>query len=149
MVPPDRPAWLAHELVQSEGGKSTRDIGSNSHDLQLPENATTQSYRSKEQERRRVAHLSHPLSGWMRWRHTGRNNSKRETNKERETERTPPFQPRRLRQGLPSPGRAWKPRSTKLEARRERERGRERDYTFPALRLTQVLPGHPLADPKR
>ena len=25
---------------------------------------------------------------------------------------------------------------------------RERYYTYPALRLTQVLPGHPLADPK-
>ena len=25
---------------------------------------------------------------------------------------------------------------------------RERDYTYPALRLIQVLPGHPLADPK-
>ena len=24
----------------------------------------------------------------------------------------------------------------------------ERDYTYPALRLIQVLPGHPLADPK-
>ena len=32
---------------------------------------------------------------------------------------------------------------------REREREREKYYTFPALRLTQVLPGHPLADPKR
>ena len=31
---------------------------------------------------------------------------------------------------------------------RERERERERDYTYPALRLIQVLPGHPLADPK-
>ena len=30
-----------------------------------------------------------------------------------------------------------------------RERERERDYTYPALRLIQVLPGHPLADPKR
>ena len=28
------------------------------------------------------------------------------------------------------------------------ERERERDYTYPALRLIQVLPGHPLADPK-
>ena len=27
-------------------------------------------------------------------------------------------------------------------------RERERDYTYPALRLIQVLPGHPLADPK-
>ena len=25
---------------------------------------------------------------------------------------------------------------------------RERDYTYPALRLIQVLPGHPLADSK-
>ena len=31
--------------------------------------------------------------------------------------------------------------------RRERERAKY--YTFPALRLTQVLPEHPLADPKR
>ena len=30
----------------------------------------------------------------------------------------------------------------------ERERERERDYTYPALRLIQVLLGHPLADPK-
>ena len=29
-----------------------------------------------------------------------------------------------------------------------RERERERDYTYPALRLIQVLPGHPLADAK-
>ena len=29
-----------------------------------------------------------------------------------------------------------------------RERERERDYTYPALRQIQVLPGHPLADPK-
>ena len=29
-----------------------------------------------------------------------------------------------------------------------RERERERYYTYPALRLIQVLPGHPLADPK-
>ena len=28
------------------------------------------------------------------------------------------------------------------------ERERERDYTYPALRLIQVLPGHPLADSK-
>ena len=28
---------------------------------------------------------------------------------------------------------------------RERERERERYYTYPALRLIQVLPGHPLA----
>ena len=28
------------------------------------------------------------------------------------------------------------------------KRERERDYTYPALRLIQVLPGHPLADPK-
>ena len=28
------------------------------------------------------------------------------------------------------------------------ERERERDYTYPALRLIQVLPGHHLADPK-
>ena len=31
---------------------------------------------------------------------------------------------------------------------RGRERDRERDYTNPALRLIQVLPGHPLADSK-
>ena len=30
----------------------------------------------------------------------------------------------------------------------QRERERERYYTYPALRLIQVLPGHPLADPK-
>ena len=30
----------------------------------------------------------------------------------------------------------------------QRERERERDYTYPALRLIQVLPGHPLTDPK-
>ena len=30
----------------------------------------------------------------------------------------------------------------------ERERERERYYTYPALRLIQVLPGHPLADSK-
>ena len=30
----------------------------------------------------------------------------------------------------------------------ERERETERDYTYPALRLIQVLPGHPLADSK-
>ena len=34
------------------------------------------------------------------------------------------------------------------EGERERERERERDYTYPALRLIQVLPGHPLADSK-
>ena len=28
-------------------------------------------------------------------------------------------------------------------------REREKYYTYPALRLIQVLPGHPLADPKR
>ena len=28
----------------------------------------------------------------------------------------------------------------------EREREREKYYTYPALRLIQVLPGHPLAD---
>ena len=32
---------------------------------------------------------------------------------------------------------------------REREREREKYYTYPATRLVQVLPGHPLADPKR
>ena len=31
----------------------------------------------------------------------------------------------------------------------EREREREKYYTHPALRLIQVLPGHPLAEPKR
>ena len=34
-------------------------------------------------------------------------------------------------------------------ALREREREREKYYTYPALRLIQVLPGHPLADPIR
>ena len=35
-------------------------------------------------------------------------------------------------------------------ARTSEEKERERDiyYTYPALRLIQVLPGHPLADPK-
>ena len=35
---------------------------------------------------------------------------------------------------------AWKERNPTFGER-------ERDYTYPALRLIQVLPGHPLADP--
>ena len=33
-------------------------------------------------------------------------------------------------------------------SKHQRERERERYYTYPALRLIQVLPGHPLADSK-
>ena len=117
MAPPESPAWLIHELVHSERGKKALEISALILMIfSCQRIATTQPNRSEEQERRRVAHPFQPLSGWMRWRHTDPTNIKRETNTERETGRAPPFQPHGLMQVLPSPGGAWKPRSTKLEA---------------------------------
>ena len=56
------------------------------------------------------------------------------------------WQRRRPDTGVPQPGVYTAHIHSRSRSKRERER--ERDYTYPALRLIQVLPGHPLADPK-